>query len=440
MVNNTKNIYSASVYIIGGESVCNSFFEAEQCFIDRKEAIKYIKEEQGMSENQKIALMAYMYLYSKVNNFDSKNLDTLQVSLGLSNAVIDNIKAIITTERIEYIADFYKEYNDELDKLLKEPDDLIVSLIETVVAEPIREPKLILRNLKSEDYEHSLDRAAFKALKETPGIDKVFDIIKGFNIEKPEMTRQIGSSFKVTENNIPDVYKAVKYACEILDVRSIPQIYIADIGLNAQTMGGNSHILVLGSACLSLCTYDELLYIIGHELGHIKSEHYLYQKVVRTVTLLLSNNMVKMAVSSNPIVGTLISLVSSAILLALLEWDRKSELTADRAGLLVCQNPDAVYTAMTKIMGFPMKYYDKISKDYILEQASEFGETDTGNKNLLSTILNLGSTHPWMVSRAKEIERWVNGGNYNMILNKTEAKTERIGSANKPGMLNINFK
>ena len=40
-----------------------------------------------------------------------------------------------------------------------------------------------------------------------------------------------------------------------------------------------------------------------------------------------------------------------AVLVALLEWSRKAELTCDRAGLLSVQDPEVVMTTMMKMAG-----------------------------------------------------------------------------------------
>ncbi len=44
-------------------------------------------------------------------------------------------------------------------------------------------------------------------------------------------------------------------------------------------------------------------------------------------------------------------LAARAILVALLEWSRKSELSSDRAGLLAIQTPQGVMGTMLKMAG-----------------------------------------------------------------------------------------
>ena len=69
--------------------------------------------------------------------------------------------------------------------------------------------------------------------------------------------------------------------------------------------------------------------MIGHELGHAMSGHAVYK------TLLLRLLSMSGLLSAIPMGGLSIRM----IIAALMEWSRKSELSADRAGLLATQDP-----------------------------------------------------------------------------------------------------
>jgi Zn-dependent protease with chaperone function len=113
------------------------------------------------------------------------------------------------------------------------------------------------------------------------------------------------------------------------------------------------------------------------------------------------------------------NILSTGIQAALLEWQRKSELTADRAGLLACQNPEAVLSAMTKMAGYPITNYNAIDTKEILQQAQSFEELDRDVYDKAIKFLSvLSSTHPWTVMRAKEIDRWVTSGDYRRVLER----------------------
>ncbi|MGB9977622.1 MAG: M48 family metalloprotease [Thermovenabulum sp.] len=48
-------------------------------------------------------------------------------------------------------------------------------------------------------------------------------------------------------------------------------------------------------------------------------------------------------------------LLSTGLQIALLNWVRMSEFTADRAGLLTCQDPEVAASALMKLAGVPQK-------------------------------------------------------------------------------------
>ena len=84
----------------------------------------------------------------------------------------------------------------------------------------------------------------------------------------------------------------------------------------------NKPIIVLNSALVDLLDEEELRFVIAHELGHAISGHALYQTLLQR--LLVLSGVAELAVIGG--VGLRV------IVAALMEWSRKSELSADRAG------------------------------------------------------------------------------------------------------------
>jgi rubrerythrin len=99
-----------------------------------------------------------------------------------------------------------------------------------------------------------------------------------------------------------------------------------------------------------------------------------------------------------------------------------SELTADRAGLLACQDLDACIRAMIKMAGLPQSQYDKINVAAFIDQAHEFGDRNNGLLDETIKFLSIAeSTHPWLVLRASELLKWVESGEYDEVLKKRRA-------------------
>ena len=67
--------------------------------------------------------------------------------------------------------------------------------------------------------------------------------------------------------------------------------------------------------------------------------------------------------------------------MALLEWQRKAEFSADRAAVLVTQNAESVFSALFKLTGGSPKIYEQMDREEYLKQADEFDSLDQGRLN-----------------------------------------------------------
>lgn len=281
--------------------------------------------------------------------------------------------------------------------------------------------KKILTSLYSGEYEHLLDKRALKTLEGTPGLETLTKLFnKNFN-DKMFKIQYTGSNIKVTDKNYPEIYNALLEVCSILFIKNIPDLYVQwDYSINAFTAGTEKPIIVLNSGCVDLLSYEELLYVIGHEVGHIKSKHVLYHQMAQLL----------------PFIGDLIGsitfgigdLLSKGIQIALLNWVRMSEFTADRAGLLACQDVNAVNTALIKIAGVPLKHFNSINVDEFVKQAKAFKDYDYDAISKVIKILSImNMSHPWTVMRAAELIKWVESGEYDRILRTYSGEIGRIG-------------
>lgn len=271
--------------------------------------------------------------------------------------------------------------------------------------------KLIKLNTKS--YEHPFDAKALQAFKILPGADKVTNFVMNWTTIKWLTVQLAGSNFHVTERSCPELFKQVKSIGDTLDLERLPEIY-TEWGhfINAYTTGyDDATLLVIYSGAIDLMSDEELNYIIGHEMGHIKSGHVLYHVMAQKFTEIAANFSI-----AAPLIEPLC--------LALNYWVRMSEFTADRAGLLACQDLDAALKAIIKMAGLPGKYFDRMQKETIIEQAKEFESRYGGiTDKAIKTISILDDSHPWTVMRAAELVKWVESGEYERILNKYKGKT-----------------
>jgi Zn-dependent protease with chaperone function len=274
--------------------------------------------------------------------------------------------------------------------------------------------KKILYDLNQKDYEHPLDRQTLNILEKTPGLPivvKKFNEMFGDKILRIQYT---GSNIKVTNNSFPQLNLMYEEICNVLNIDKRPDLYIRrDDEINAFTSGVENSIIVLNSGCIDKLNYDELTFILGHELGHVKSEHVLYKQMAYYLPY-LGSMIGKLTFNIGEI-------LSYGIQVALLNWDRASEFSADRAGLLACQNVDAPISCMMKLAGLPDKYFNSVSVESFLEQASEFEGLDEDSYNKVFKLMStMGKSHPWTVMRAAELNKWRLSGEYEKIINNCQ--------------------
>ncbi|CAM5624332.1 Peptidase M48 domain-containing protein OS=Streptomyces glaucescens OX=1907 GN=SGLAU_11810 PE=3 SV=1 [Streptomyces glaucescens] len=131
-------------------------------------------------------------------------------------------------------------------------------------------------------------------------------------------------------------------ACYILDLEKVPPMYVQqDPQPNAMCVGMDEPIIVVTTGLVELLDEEEMRAVIGHEVGHALSGHSVY----RTILLFLTN--LALRVAWIPLGNVAIM----AIVTALREWFRKSELSADRAGLLAGQDLQASLRGLMKLAG-----------------------------------------------------------------------------------------
>lgn len=270
--------------------------------------------------------------------------------------------------------------------------------------------KIKLTGLRPEVYEHPLDAQALNMLQNTTGLETLVRKCNEWGFERMLQVQLTGSYLRVNADNFPDVYEKVTTACEVLDIPKIPDIYIAAGGeINAFMAGVERTAMVLNSGAIDSLTDDELFFVIAHELGHLKSGHVLYYQIAEFLPAIA-----EMFGAATLGFG---DLLGAGLRMALMKWKRTSELTADRAGLLACQDANVAITAMMKIAGLPHKYHDALNPEDFIAQARAFNALDMEMLNRFAKWLGgIGQTHPWTVMRASEFLSWIDSGGYAQVL------------------------
>ena len=267
-----------------------------------------------------------------------------------------------------------------------------------------------LPSLSPEAYRHPLDRQATAALRAVPGFELLASKLSRHSLEHLLYVEACASAVKVTPRQCGRIHLLLREACAVLDMASEPALFLSQNPVaNAFALGREMPTIVLHTGLVELLTEEELLGVIGHELGHIHCGHSVYRLMAWVVTTLAS----RFGATALGI-GEFLSIGLQG---ALLEWARKAEFSADRAALLCTQNPETVFSSLFKLTGGSPRIFAEMDRDEYLKQADEYDNPAAGPLEKLYKNLIAGSqTHPIPVLRAREALRWGDSDDYRAIL------------------------
>ena len=260
-----------------------------------------------------------------------------------------------------------------------------------------------LTGISSRAWEHPADKAALSALKQVKGLDELMKMLLGGTTERSIRLLHVSCCVKVTPTQFHRVKVLLDKIIEIMDWPTTPDVFVTNNPFfSAGVYGVKTPFIVLNSAVLKALSDDELYCVIGHEVGHIMSGHAVY-KTVMWVLMSLSLGML-------PIAGVLVQ----PLLLALREWDRKSELSADRAALLALQSERENCDLLMKMAGGE-DLSQMNTNDFFL-QAQEYESQKSIMDRFYKLLNTMKQSHPFAVVRLQELRTWASSGHYQAIL------------------------
>ncbi len=196
----------------------------------------------------------------------------------------------------------------------------------------------------------------------------------------------------ITPQLSPRLAPLVKESATRLQVRNVETFVASSRSLNAYTFGLTSpKVIVLHSALLEVMDSDEMRFIIGHEMGHVRLGH----------TWL------------NSLVGGMAGIPSPALAFVILSlafrwWNRACEYSADRAGLLACGNLNKAISALVKLAA-----RGNVQSQAEMRQALQ--RLDQEDDDLANNLTELLATHPMGIKRIEQLQRYAKSTQYRRI-------------------------
>jgi Zn-dependent protease with chaperone function len=259
------------------------------------------------------------------------------------------------------------------------------------------------KNISAKAYEHPADRAATTALKAIPILDTVVRKLIEWRYERALRQFFLGNSVRVSETQLPAVWAAHGHVARILDMPDMHDLYVApDVRGGGVVIGSTDPMIVIDSLLLSRLGPGEQRALLGHEFGHVLSDHLVYMTALEIL------------LSVGNAVPFLLGLPVRAVRGVLLEWFRAAELSCDRAATLAVRDPRIVCRLlMVTASGMPA---EQLNLDAFLTQAMEYQNWDDPTDRVRRFFNEIGQTHSNAVKRVSEVMAWVTAGEYDRIV------------------------
>lgn len=268
-----------------------------------------------------------------------------------------------------------------------------------------------LDGLPASAFVADTDRLALDALKRVPLLPQVVQKFYEVGLDRWLYCYNMSMAVRCGPNQFKTLYNILHESCEILDMPE-PELYVTSNPFpNAFAGGVERPYITLRSSIIDTLSDEQLYHLIGHELGHIKANHILYMSVAQVLYPLLE-------MIGRRTLG-LGDVASVGLILALYEWYRQAEITADRAGLLVAQSLDLSIDANIALTAGPSRLRHEMSREPFMDQARAYqdaGTLENIGKVLLFFLMSSTYTHPMPVHRTQQLERWYQSGAYDRII------------------------
>jgi Zn-dependent protease with chaperone function len=202
------------------------------------------------------------------------------------------------------------------------------------------------------------------------------------------------TALEVTSNQLPRVHQIVADCARVLHLERVPRVFVGDRPGPLQIVVQNysEPVLVIPTQVLRrFRSSTELTFVIGRELGHIKAGHTRWLTTLRQL--------------QSSFGGKEGGIGPGTLLLLILRWSREAELTADRFGLLCCQDLHAAEGTIVRMAtGVDSIVAERIEVDAFLQQGETQELSRISDIRLLWRELNRPA--PFAPDRVRELRQY----------------------------------
>jgi Zn-dependent protease with chaperone function len=259
--------------------------------------------------------------------------------------------------------------------------------------------------VSSSEFIHPADAAALENLRAIPLFNKCVSTFLKLGLERYVHSVFLSKNIRLSERQLPDIYKHLPPVCNLFGI-PVPDLYLEMSPYpDAYTIGNENVSIILTSGLLEIMSEEELHAVIAHECGHIVCEHMLYHTLAQFLLFTGANLFMPLDIITEP------------VKLALRYWNRRCELSADRAGAVAVGSSKPIVSTMIRLAGGPRSITDKVNVDEYIEQAQAFEKLSesTWDKVLQSVAVQF-EDHPHLSVRTREIMKWAETDDFRQLV------------------------
>lgn len=138
---------------------------------------------------------------------------------------------------------------------------------------------------------HPKDKSTLDKLRKIPGFKSIVDKTVGSIMEKYAAIEYSAEGINVTDKSLPNIHRHVVEACRLLEIKNVPACSTDwDYDICSFSVGEQKPRIILQSGTVDLLSPEELYFMIGHELGHIKCGHKSYHMFTEAMYMPIANS------------------------------------------------------------------------------------------------------------------------------------------------------
>lgn len=214
------------------------------------------------------------------------------------------------------------------------------------------------------------------------------------------------NGIRLSERQMPEIFDIAVRAARLLCLPRLPEIYISGERMwDVYSLGGYGGSFVsIGSVLINFKPKD-LLFLIAREMGHVRAGHAFWSTAMQ---FLMGQNSGRSTILGEGVMQFLnpAKLLESAVEAPLMRWARQSQITADRAAVLVTGDIDTARVVLTQwaMKSFPVA--GKLNLEAWLEQEAA---ADDPYLRLSEWTM---STEPYLAPRLRILSEFVESENF----------------------------